>query len=388
MGKPLPILLLACATLLSAGCYRLATSADAAQSGEPVDSLVAPRPKPAKATLLFAGDAMQHQAQLDQALSAGRGKSYDYSGCFSLIAPEIEAADYAVVNLEVPLGGGSDYSGYPCFSAPDSYAEALKDAGFDMMLTANNHCLDRRDKAARRTLTALDRLGIDHIGTYHDRAQRDSLVPFIREINGIKVGFLNYTYGTNGIEPRDGVEVSLIDRAKMAKEIDKTRKAGAEIMVVAIHWGIEYVLNENQSQRSVAQFLVGKGVDLVIGGHPHVVQPMHVVENDSTGRRSLVVYSLGNFISNMKTRDTRGGALVRARIERDSLGDAHFVDADYDTFITQRPVGKRDNFRVVPSWMIDSLPASQRQNWTLFHTASDRLFRTSNRAVPRAASRR
>lgn len=106
---------------------------------------------PQGADLMFVGDAMQHQAQLDAAKTAAGGKGYDYSDCFTYIAPEITAADYAVCNLEVPLGGGPDYTGYPCFSAPDSYAVALKDAGFDMFLTANNHCLDRSDRAARRT---------------------------------------------------------------------------------------------------------------------------------------------------------------------------------------------------------------------------------------------
>lgn len=101
--------------------------------------------------LMFVGDAMQHQGQLDQALKEGGGVRYDYSACFDLIAPAITQADYAVCNLEVPLGGGPRYSGYPCFSAPDSYAEALRDAGFDMFLTSNNHCLDSGDKAARRT---------------------------------------------------------------------------------------------------------------------------------------------------------------------------------------------------------------------------------------------
>ncbi|MDE6770031.1 MAG: CapA family protein, partial [Muribaculaceae bacterium] len=181
-----------------------------------------------QAELLFVGDAMQHQAQLDRASQLANGAGYDYSDCFTLIAPTVTSADYAVCNLEVPLGGGPDYTGYPCFSAPDSYAIALRDAGFDLMLTANNHCLDRRDKAARRTLTALDSLGIDHIGTYHDEAQRDSLVPFIKDINGFKIGFLNYTYGTNGIPPREGVEVAMIDRDKMAHEIKLTREAGAE----------------------------------------------------------------------------------------------------------------------------------------------------------------
>ncbi len=100
------------------------------------------------AELLFVGDAMQHQAQLDQALAEGNGLNYDYSACFQLIAPDVMKADYAVCNLEVPLGGGPRYSGYPCFSAPDSYAEALRDAGFDLFLTANNHCLDSGDRAA------------------------------------------------------------------------------------------------------------------------------------------------------------------------------------------------------------------------------------------------
>jgi len=219
---------------------------------------------PQGADLMFVGDAMQHQAQLDAAKTAAGGKGYDYSDCFTYIAPEITAADYAVCNLEVPLGGGPDYTGYPCFSAPDSYAVALKDAGFDMFLTANNHCLDRSDRAARRTITALDSIGVDHVGTYHDAADRERKVPFIKDINGIKVGFLNYTYGTNGIEPRDCVEVSLIDRDRMAREIARTREAGAEIVTVAIHWGVEYVLLQNRNQEEIADFLVDQGVDLII----------------------------------------------------------------------------------------------------------------------------
>lgn len=335
-----------------------------------------------KAELLFVGDAMQHQAQLDRAKELGTAGEYDYSDCFTLIAPTVLAADYAVCNLEVPLGGGPDYTGYPCFSAPDSYAEALRDAGFDMMLTANNHCLDRRDKAARRTLTALDRIGVDHIGTYHDAAQRDSLVPFIKDINGFKVGFLNYTYGTNGIEPKDGIEVAMIDREKMAKEISMTRDAGAEILVVAMHWGIEYVLLENKPQRDLADFLVGQGVDLIIGGHPHVIQPMKVVHNEKENKDVLVVYSLGNFISNMKTADTRGGALVKATIERDSNGKAKFSHATYDTFFAAKPEGQR-NFRVIPSWMPEKIPAPQKYHWQIFERGASKIFDTYNVDVPR-----
>lgn len=338
---------------------------------------------PQGADLVFVGDAMQHQAQLDRARELGGGKGYDYTGCFTYIAPAITEADYAVCNLEVPLGGGPDYTGFPCFSAPDSYAKALKDAGFDMFLTANNHCLDRRDKAARRTLTALDALGVDHVGTYHDAADREAKVPFVKTINGIKFGFLNYTYGTNGIEPTDGVEVSLIDKAKMAEEIRKTREAGAEIVVVAMHWGVEYVLLQNRNQEELADFLVDQGVDLVIGGHPHVIQPMKVVRNEKEGKDVLVVYSLGNFISNMKTADTTGGALVRVRVERGADGKARFKSADYDTFFSAKPAGGRTNFTVIPSWMPEKIPAGQMQTWNIFNRGATRVFDAHNVGVPR-----
>lgn len=337
--------------------------------------------EPQRAELLFVGDAMQHQAQLDRAKEIG-GNSYDYSGCFTYIAPEVTSADYAVCNLEVPLGGGPSYTGYPCFSAPDSYAQALKDAGFDLFLTANNHCLDRRDRAARRTLTALDSLGVDHIGTFHDAAEREKLVPFIKNINGFKIGFLNYTYGTNGIEPNDGVEVALIERDRMTHEIRKTREAGAEIVVVTIHWGVEYVLLQNKNQENIANFLVDQGVDLIIGGHPHVIQPMKVVRNEKEGKDVLLVYSLGNFISNMKTADTRGGALVRAIIERDADGKAYFKEANYDTLFAAKPAGGKTNFTVIPSWMPEKIPAAQRAHWQLFDRGARRIFDAHNVNVP------
>lgn len=339
--------------------------------------------EPQRIELLFVGDAMQHQAQLDRAKELGGGKYYDYSDCFTYIAPEVTAADYAVCNLEVPLGGGPSYTGYPCFSAPDSYAAALKDAGFDLFLTANNHCLDRRDRAARRTLTALDSLGVDHIGTYHDAEARTREVPFIKDIKGFKVGFLNYTYGTNGIPPQDGVEVAMIERDRIAREIKQTREAGAEIVVVTIHWGIEYVLLPNKSQKDLADFLIDQGVDMIIGGHPHVIQPMEIRHNDKEDKDVLLVYSLGNFISNMKTADTRGGALVRASIERDKNGKARFKEASYDTFFSAKPAGGRTNFTVIPSWMPEKIPAAQKAHWELFDRGAQKIFNAHNKGVPR-----
>lgn len=341
--------------------------------------------EPVGADLIFVGDAMQHQAQFERALQEGGGKRYDYSDCFPLLAPAITEADYAVVNLEVPLGGGPTYRGFPCFSAPDSYAEALRDAGFDLFLTSNNHCLDSGDKAARRTLKVLDKMGVDHIGTYNDAAARDTLVPFIKNIKGIKIGFLNYTYGTNGLTAKEGMEVAYIDKDKIKKEIEKTRKAGAEMICVTVHWGIEYVLHENQHQRDLADFLVDQGVDLIIGGHPHVIQPMKVVRNEKTGKDVLIVYSLGNLISNMKTTDTRGGALVKVRVERDSAGRAVFKNAAYDIFFAAKPEGPGTNFKIYPSAHAAKIPASQQAHWKMFENNARKVFNECNVNVPAIA---
>lgn len=375
---PLAAILLLCA------CSRAASGSDS------TDSAGAPAPAkpqgPAQATLLFVGDAMQHQDQIDRAKALGTDVEYDYSGCFSLIAPTVKGADYAVVNLETPLGGGKGgYTGFPCFSAPDEFAVALKEAGFDLFLTANNHTLDRSDAGLRRTLQVLDSIKVDHVGTYHDKAERERLVPFIKEVNGIRIAFLNYTYGTNGLEAKDGAEVSLIDKKAMADEMRRAREAGAELVVVMPHWGVEYVLTENAAQRDVAQFLIDEGADLVIGGHPHVVQPMKVIHSEKHDKDVLVVYSLGNFISNMKTGDTRGGAMVTAVVERGSDGEAHFKSATYDTFYAAKPDGSaRSNFRVIPSWRADEIPTAQRGWWNTFDGSARRVFSKYNINVPSA----
>ncbi len=300
-----------------------------------------------EATLLFAGDAMMHQGQIDAARRADG--TYDYSTCFADVAPIISRADLAVVNLETPLGG-APYSGYPCFCAPDTYADALTAAGFDLMLTANNHTLDRRDKGLRRTIEQLDSKGIPHVGTYRSKADRDSLVPKIISVKGFKLGILNYTYGTNGIQPQGDVVVNYIDHRRIAADIDAARRKGAELIVAAIHWGVEYRLLPNDSQRSLADFLADKGVELIIGGHPHVIQPMEMRPQAGPDKRpALVVYSLGNFISNMKTRDTRGGAMVTATLRRDSVGRAYVANAAYRLVFVEPGLPGKSNFSLHPA---------------------------------------
>lgn len=331
-----------------------------------------------QAEIVFAGDAMQHQAQL----SAARTNlgDYDYSGCFDEIAPLIQSADYAVVNLETPIGS-TNFTGYPCFNAPASFAKALRDAGFNLMLTANNHTLDRRDHGLHQTIDSLDAAGIEHIGTYHSSAARDTILPFVKNIAGIKIGFLNYTYGTNGISLTGDAVVDYIDRRRIADDISSVRDAGAEILTVMVHWGEEYKLLESSSQRALSDFLVEQGVDLIIGGHPHVIQPMEIRHNDDIGKNVLVVYSLGNFISNMKTRDTRGGAIVRVSIVRGRDGIARLQSAAYDLVFTVPPTINSDNFKVVPAYQYTSGPWSDACR--AFINSSEKIFNNHNINVSR-----
>ncbi|WP_304488168.1 CapA family protein, partial [Duncaniella muris] len=204
------------------------------------------------AEIVFAGDAMQHQRQIDAARLADG--SLDYGTYFTALRPYIESADFAVVNLETPLGG-APYSGYPMFCAHDNYVDALTEAGFDLMLSANNHILDRRDRGVRRTISTFEKKGVPHLGVYRNRAHRDSILPMIHVINGFKVGFLNYTYGTNGINKTSDIEIDYIDRQLIASDVKKAREKGAELIAVCIHWGEEYKLLPNSAQKSLAKYL-------------------------------------------------------------------------------------------------------------------------------------
>lgn len=298
-----------------------------------------------EAEILFAGDAMQHQAQIDAARRPDG--SFDYSECFGAMRDYISSADLAVVNFEAPLGG-KPYTGYPCFSAPDEYATSLTDAGFDLLLLANNHILDRRDKGLHRTLDRLREQKIPHIGVYHDAADRDSLSPMIVDVNGFKLGILNYTYGTNGIEVTGSAVVDYIDHTKMRHDVEAARAKGAEIVTVCVHWGEEYRLLPNAAQRRLADWLLALDVDMIIGNHPHVVQPMEMCTSHS-GHPVVLTYSLGNFISNMKTTDTRGGTVVKVSLRRDASGRAFVDSARYLTVYTEPPAYTGGNFRVVPA---------------------------------------
>lgn len=330
-----------------------------------------------EADLVFVGDAMQHQAQLD---AARKGKDYDYTGYFDDIKPFVSVADYAVVNLETPVST-PPYSGYPCFNAPPAFLDALADAGFDLFLTANNHTLDRGARGLRKTIEELDVRRLAHTGTFANDSARAESVPMIVNVNDFKIGFLNYTYGTNGISPRDGVVVDYIDRPAIRRDVENSRKAGAELICVCVHWGDEYKLLPNASQRYLADFLEAIGVDMIIGGHPHVIQPMELRPNKYyPDKNILLVYSLGNFVSNMKTADTRGGALAHVKLFRSDDKKPMVQSAVYRLLFTIPGTPGSSNYRVMEA---DSVKDSAwRARAAEFSRRARQIFDKHNIAVP------
>jgi poly-gamma-glutamate synthesis protein (capsule biosynthesis protein) len=253
---------------------------------------------------------MAHQRQID---AAKTGRGYSFDSCFTFVKSYLSAADVAIANLEVTLAG-EPHSGYPTFSAPDELATALRDAGVDVLLTANNHSCDKGRKGVERTIKVLDSLRITHTGTFYDSAHRSQTYPLLLKKNNITIGLLNYTYGTNNLPTPVPTVVNRIDTLKMAADIALTKSLSPDIIIAAIHWGEEYKLYANLEQRAIADFLLRQGVRLVIGSHPHVLQGMEMNMTNDTTMQSAVVYSLGNFISNMTAVNTDIGAMVRIRL--------------------------------------------------------------------------
>jgi len=329
--------------------------------------------------LTFVGDAMQHAPQITAARQADG--TFDYSSCFTHVEGDINWADLAVVNLECPLGG-KPYTGYPAFSAPDEYARQLRDSGFDLMLTANNHCLDRRDRGLVRTCQMLDSLHIPHIGTYINQTERNRRMPYMVNIKGMNIAFLDYTYGTNGIRVQGKVVVDYIDRKTIANDIALARKRGAHVICVNMHWGIEYKLKPVSSQRELADWLIDQGVDIIMGGHPHVMEPMEMRFSPKWGKNVLLVYSLGNFISNQRDIDSRGGAMVKVSL---TMEDGHAVisQTGYKLFFVQKPPSSgQGNYVIIPEDRPDLLRADSQDEFNRFMERTHRLVTAHNIDVP------
>lgn len=283
------------------------------------------------------GDMLIHTAVINAMESGGE---YDFNSIFRYIAPYYERYDYMVANLEVTFGGtkSGEYRGYPGFNCPDSLAAALKSAGVDMVLTANNHTYDTRSYGMHRTLEVLDAVGLEHIGT-RDAEETPSYL--VKEINGIRVGMACYTYETtqnldDGKKSLNGIPLTVEDSkllssfrywdledlyATVEADLAAMKEDGADVTMVYIHWGDEYKLKQNSRQEEIAQQLCELGVDVIVGGHPHVVEPFETLVAEN-GHRTYCIYSTGNAVSNQRrylmnlnTGNTEDGLIFEVELE-------------------------------------------------------------------------
>jgi len=293
------------------------------------------------------GDIMVHDVQYRSAHDWQTG-NYDFLPMFEQIKENL-AADVLVGNLETTLSGPKlGYSGYPRFNSPDNLAETLSKLGFDMLFTANNHSLDKGEFGLRRTIEIVEQNNISHTGTFLSEEDREK--PRIIAAQGISFGFLNYTYGTNGIKAPEGKDylVNYINLEKITEDITKLRPL-VDMVVVGIHFGNEYWQSPSDEQRYLSSEIAKAGADIILGGHPHVLQPFEFIDVDGE-RECFVVYSLGNFVSGQKQRFTDSGAILELVIEKSILDNRpQIVKVDYTPIWVRRYVNLgRLRMEVVP----------------------------------------
>ncbi len=294
-----------------------------------------------QATVAAVGDIMVHRTQFVRAYDP-QEESYDFKPSFEVIAPYLQKADLVVGNLETTLGGDKlGFSAYPRFNSPDEIVTALREAGFNLLCTANNHCLDTGEKGLCRTIKVIEEAGIKHFGTAGSFEERNT--PLIVQVNGISLSFLAYTYGTNGLSVPRGKDylVNLIDEEQMSRDISRARLEGADLVIVYLHWGEEYCTEPTESQKKVALFAAEAGADIILGSHPHVIQPMeylHVPSKVDREKKIFVAYSLGNFLSNqhrisgsIPTDEVEIGKILYLCVEKnEGTGETYLRDINYD----------------------------------------------------------
>ena len=284
-------------------------------------------PQPLRhARIRAVGDLMMHAKQLKIAKQADG--SYDFHPQYALVADALSNADYTIANLETTVGkyGNMAYSGYPLFNAPESLLEAVRDAGVDFLTLANNHMLDRYFEGMVATAQWVDDYGFDHAGA--NRTPEEKETPVIVDVNGIRVGFICATQMVNDMErfcTRDAAEygVDYLRKDAIDAGVRRLKDAGAEVIIALPHWGDEYFRQPSQRTIDIARYMIAAGVDVVLGSHPHMVQPVRYETartDDGQTRTGLVAYSLGNFISNMTKRYTDSGIILEFTIQEKQSG--------------------------------------------------------------------
>ena len=341
-------------------------------------------------SMMFVGDIMQHDSQIAAAYDT-LTKEYDYTTCFQYVKPYLDSADLTIGNLEVTLAG-SPYKGYPQFSAPDQLLATLKDVGFDVLVTANNHCADRGRKGLERTIIMLDSFKISHTGTFADTLDRLNDYPLLIQQKGFNLAILNYTYGTNGMPVEKPNMVNLIDTVAISNDLAKAMELNPDAIIVFMHWGSEYQSLPSKFQKDITNFCFRRGANFVIGSHPHVLQPMEWRKETN----QFVAYSLGNFVSGQRKRYTDGGVMLKIELEKitqsDSSSATHIANSTYQLEWVYRTSGKNKKYYMLPAIEFEKilsetvnpieqnlqLPLADKKSFQLFLEDSRLLFKKHN----------
>ena len=316
------------------------------------------QPQIRTATMAVVGDIMVHDYQYNEAYN---GDTYDFMHNFQDMKPFFAGKDLVIGNLELTFGGSDrPYSSYPCFNTPDSFLDAVKDAGFNLLTTANNHSMDTGKAGVIRTLDRLDAYGIDHVGTYRSAEERDTIL--YKDVNGMRFAFLSYTYGTNGIPVPDDYLVNVLDEERMVQDIQRAR-AEADVVVVLPHMGNEYESEPREIFVQWADRMFEAGADIVLASHPHVLQRMEYrrVDHGSGEHDGFIIYSLGNFISSQTTPPRNASIVLNLTVEQVGEEPPNVTDVSFVPIWTQfRNAQNRNDFVVRSVYERLTLPEAER----------------------------
>ncbi len=328
-----------------AGCMRTTRPEEQPPAEPPHDTV-------RSASLIFIGDLMQHAPQVEAARTPD---GFDYEECFRYIKPTLDSADAVIINLETTLSYSGKYTGYPMFRSPAQLARDMRRSGIDIAVLANNHICDNARTGIAHTVAALDSAGIASTGAFTDSARCAAFCPLIFEAGAIRFALLNYTYSTNGLPVPAGHIVNIIDTARIKRDIAIARHNGAECIIACYHWGEEYSQQPSAAQRRLARWSARQGIDIIIGSHPHVLQPIEYLPHADSSACTAVFYSLGNFVSNQRKRGCDGGMIARIDVCK-AGADSVSYDFAYSLVWVYTPFrdGRR-RYTVLPSWIADTM---------------------------------
>ena len=328
------------------------------------------------------GDIMCHNTQYMDAYDSST-KTYDFSYVFEDVQEATSDSDILMGNLETTFAGAEKgYSNYPHFNTPEQLAVDLKEMGIDILTTANNHCMDTGYDGVESTLSYLDEAGIEHTGTNRSIEEQNKVL--IKEVNGIKLAFLSFTYGTNGIKiPSDkSYAVNLIDEEFILSQIELAQQENPDLIIASMHWGIEYQNTQNENQEKWADFLIENGVSIIFGSHPHLLQPMEYREvklENGDVRKGFVIYSLGNFMSGQTQKNTQTSIILSLDINKKGNTSEIFVDdVSYVPIYTYKGNGNKkykilNMDKAIREYENETNMTMGRNNYILFKQEVERL---------------